>query len=166
MIHHISIAVGNPLHVAQVLAELWRGAVAPFPGHKDGFVVLPFDTHGTLIELLPKGTELVPGTENELSKFEHNPNSSAYTATHAAISVPVSEDEIRAIAIREGWQMVRSDRQGYFEVIELWIENQLLIELLPPAIAPQYFSFMHPQSLKSFLANTVMASPEEITQVG
>ncbi|NJL42060.1 MAG: hypothetical protein HC840_15025 [Leptolyngbyaceae cyanobacterium RM2_2_4] len=158
MIHHISIAVSNPLHVAQVLAELWQGEVAPFPAHEGSYMVLPLDVHGTLIELLPRGTELVPGRENEATQFENNLNPSAYTATHAAISVPVSEEEIRAIAQRESWRVVRCDREGYFEVIELWVENHLLIELLPPAIAPRYLSFMHPQALKSFLTNMAIAN--------
>lgn len=158
MIYHISIAASDPLRVAQVLAELWQGQVTPFPGHEGGYIVLPFDTHGTLIEVLPQGTEMVPGTGDEESRFEHNPHASGYTATHAAISVPVSEAKIRAIAAREGWRVFRSDRQGFFEVIEFWLENRLLIELLPPAIAPKYLSFMQPQSLELFLANAASAS--------
>jgi hypothetical protein len=35
----------------------------------------------------------------------------------------------------------------YFDVIELWIENQLLIELLSPEIVSKYLTFMEPRSL-------------------
>lgn len=35
-------------------------------------------------------------------------------------------------------------RRGLFEVIELWIENRVLIELLPPTIASGYLAFMEP----------------------
>jgi len=152
MIHHISIAVNNPLHVAQVLAELCQGEFAPFPPCEGAYMVLPLDVNGTMIELLPRGTELVPRTGDAV-QFAQNPNSSAYAATQAAIAVPVREEEIRAIAQREDWHVVRCDREGYFEVIELWVENHLLLELLPPAIASQYLSFMHPKTLKSFLTN-------------
>jgi hypothetical protein len=31
MIHHLSLSAQNPLHVAEVLAEIWHGKVAPFP---------------------------------------------------------------------------------------------------------------------------------------
>jgi hypothetical protein len=31
MLHHISVAVNDPLYVAEVLAEILRGRVAPFP---------------------------------------------------------------------------------------------------------------------------------------
>lgn len=154
MIHHISIAANRPLHVAQVLAELCQGQTAPFPAHAGSYLVLALDPHGTMIEIHPHGTELRPGREDEASYVSHNPLASAYTAVHAAISVSTSEAQIRNIAAREGWQVMRCDRQGYFEVIELWIENQWLLELLPPNLAPQYLAFMQPQNLQQFLAQS------------
>jgi hypothetical protein len=36
---------------------------------------------------------------------------------------------------------------NYFDVIEFWVENQLLIELLPPEIVDRYLAFMSPESL-------------------
>lgn len=152
MIHHISIAVNNPLHVAQVIAELWQGAVMPFPEHEGSYMALSYDPYGTLIVVFPKGAELTPGPEREASRFTHNPYASVYTATHAAISVPVSEAVIWKIAAREGWQAVHCNREDYFEVIEFWIENQILLELLPPTIAPKYLTFTQPESLKQFSA--------------
>ncbi len=152
MIHHISIAANQPLHVAQVLAELWQGQVIPFPNHAGSYVVLTFDPHGTLIEVCPRGTELAPGEGDQGVQFIQNPQSSAYTAVHAAISVPASEAQIREIAAREGWRAVCCDRAEYFEVIEFWIENQLLLELLPPTFAAKYLAFMQPQALQQVLA--------------
>lgn len=152
MIHHISIAANQPLHVAQVLAELWQGQVVPFPNHAGSYVVFTFDPHGTLIEVLPQGTELTPGAGDEGAQFIQNPHSSAYTAVHAAISVPTSEAQILDIAAREGWRAVRCGRAEYFEVIEFWVENQLLLELLPSTLAAKYLSFMQPQTLQQVLA--------------
>src|SRR5215510_13154965 len=62
MIHHISIAVRNPLRVAEFLAEIMEGQVLPAPPNfpKDSRIVFPGDEHGTLIEALPYGTELRP----------------------------------------------------------------------------------------------------------
>ena len=37
--------------------------------------------------------------------------------------------------------MVHCHRGDYFDVIEFWVENQLLIELLPPEIVGQYLAF-------------------------
>jgi hypothetical protein len=155
MIHHISISANNPLHVAQVIAELWQGEVMPFPEHEGSYMALSYDSYGSLILVLPKGAELLPrlsSDTDDASEFTHNPHASAYTATHAAISVPVSESVIWEIAAREGWHAVHCDRQDFFEVIELWLENQVLLELLPPTIAPKYLAFMQPESLKQFSA--------------
>jgi hypothetical protein len=149
MIHHISIAAHNPLHVSQVLAELLQGQSVPFPGYPGSHVSLAFDPQGTMVEVHPFGTALVPGNAaNEASQLRSNPAASIYTANHTAISVPVSITQIQSIAEREGWRMVHCRRgDNYFDVIEFWVENQLLIELLPPEIVDRYLAFMSPESL-------------------
>jgi hypothetical protein len=149
MIHHISIAVHNPLHVSQVFAEIFQGQSVPFPGHPGSFVALAFDPQGTMIEFHPFGTALVPGeTFNEAANLQPEPAAANYTANHTAISVPISIDRIQAISLREGWRMVHCRRgDNYFDVIEFWVENQLLIELLPPEIVDRYLAFMSPESL-------------------
>ena len=55
MIHHISIAANNPLHVSQVFAELLQGQSIPFPGYPESYVALALDAHGTMIEVHPFG---------------------------------------------------------------------------------------------------------------
>jgi hypothetical protein len=151
MIHHISITANDPLHVAQVLAEIFAGQVIPFPEHPGSFMTLLLDAYGTLVEVLPRGTELTPGDAMEPCQMTKNFNASRYTATHAAISVTTSEDQIYSIAEREGWRVARFNRGGFFDVIELWVENQLLIELLPPELTAKYQDFMQPQKVQQVL---------------
>jgi hypothetical protein len=160
MIHHISIAAHNPLHVSQVLAEVLQGTSVPFPGYPDSYVALALDAPGTMIEVHPYGTALYPGNEaNEASHLLPNPVFSHYTPNHTAISVPVSTDQIKAIADREDWRMVQCQRgEDYFDVIEFWVENQLLIELLPPEIIERYLTFMEPRSLQE-LTQRAAVSP-------
>ncbi|MEI2579540.1 hypothetical protein [Scytonema sp. PRP1] len=152
MIHHISISASNPLHVAEVLAELLDGCAAPFPPHPGSYMALALDEHGTLIEVYPAGTELLPGVDREQATFSTNAFAYSFGAVHAAISVPVSEEKIQEVAQREGWRSLHCCRDGFFEVIELWIENTLMIELLPPAIAHQYLEFVQPENLKQMLS--------------
>jgi hypothetical protein len=147
MIHHISIAAHHPLHVSQVLAEIVQGQSVPFPSHPGSYVALAFDPQGTMIEVHPFGTALVDAA-NEPCHLLPNPAASMYTANHTAISVPVSTAQIQSIAEREGWRMMHCRRgDNYFDVIEFWVENQLLIELLPPEIVDRYLAFMSPESL-------------------
>lgn len=151
MIHHLSITAHHPEHVAQVLAELLQGESFPFPAASfpDSYVAVALDSYGTVVDVHPFHTELIPGSEEGGFQPQQNPDSSTYTATHAAISVPVNEEQIGAIAAREGWRSV--NRSGFLDVIELWLENRVLIELLPPALAPKYLAFMEPHKLKQFL---------------
>jgi hypothetical protein len=152
MIHHLSITAYHPQKVAHVLAELLQGEAFPFPapGFLDSYVAVSLDAYGTVIDVHPFSTELIPGAEESGFQLRHVPDASTYTATHAAISVSTSEAQIEAIAAREGWRCLK--RGGFFEVIEIWLENRVLIELLPPAFADQYLAFMEPQTLKQFLA--------------
>lgn len=152
MIHHISIAANQPQHVAQVLAELCQGQASEFPYHPGCYIVLPLDSHGTMIEVLTPGSELTPLAEDDGSSFRQNPHASKYNAFHAAISVPTSESQIHEIAKREDWHVKTCDRKGYFSVIEVWIENQQLLEFLSPNFTAQYLAFMQPQSLFEFLS--------------
>lgn len=158
MIHHISIATHEPLRTSQVLAELLQGQSVPFPGYPNSYVALAFDAHGTMIEVHPFGTALFPGDDADQSaQLRLNSKSSHYSANHTAISVPVSTAHIQAIAEREGWRIVHAHRGDYFDVIEFWVENQLLIELLSPEIVDQYLTFMQPQSLLAAAQSAVPA---------
>ena len=155
MIHHVSISANQPQQVAQVLAQLCQGQAAPFPYHEGSYVVLALDAHGTMIEVLPQGTKLTPTSDNFVSGtqlVQSLDNTTSYNAFHAAFSVATSEATIHEIATREGWHVATCDRLGYFSIIEVWVENQQLIELLPPKFAAQYIDFMQPQSLQQFLA--------------
>ncbi len=53
--------------------------------------------------------------------------------------------------------MVYCNRHDYFDVIEFWVENQLLLEFLSPEIVTKYLTFMEPRSLQQ-AAQAAMAA--------
>lgn len=142
MLHRISIPVDNPLHVVNVLAEVLDGHVLPHPDYPDTYTVLPNDEYGSVIQLVPSGTEIVPGQEK--FKYEHNTTHSQFSPVHIAISVPISQCEIEQIGRREGWHVAVGNR-GRFKLIEFWLENKFLLELMLPETVPQYVKSMTPQ---------------------
>lgn len=146
MIHHISISAKDPQRVAGVIAELWQTQFLPFPPFPGSFIVILNDGHGTAIEITPMGTELLPGQGDQEVQSAINENPSAFTPTHAALSVPVSEARIKEIAAREGWRAETFSRVDAFQVVELWIEDRMLIELLTPAMVQRYLDFMTTQN--------------------
>jgi hypothetical protein len=78
-----------------------------------------------------------------------------FTATHAAVSVPLDQQQIEQIAVREGWQTLLGNRGPFFQVVEFWVENRVLLELLTPKMAEQYKDFSTPQNWEQL----VLAAP-------
>jgi hypothetical protein len=142
MIHHISIPAQDPRRVAEVLAEIWGGRSLPFPPLPGSYIVIVDDGRGSAIEVTPLGVELAPGVGDEQGQALVNDNASPFTATHVALSVPAREERIKEVAAREGWRAVKCDRGGAFEVVEFWVENRLLVEMLPPAMQGRYLASM------------------------
>jgi hypothetical protein len=137
MIHHVSIPAENPYRVAQVLVELLDGTLTAFGPYPNAYIAWSHDDPGTAIEVMPAGTELFPHHGAGQAQFQHRHRSSNFTATHIALSVSRSEEEILALARREGWRALRLSR-GSNDVIELWIENRVLLEVMTPAMARDY----------------------------
>ena len=54
----------------------------------------------------------------------------AYGASHAAIATPLSVDEVKAVAARYGLLAKVCMRGGLFGVIEVWIEDRFMLEVL------------------------------------
>jgi hypothetical protein len=139
MIHHLSIPARDPRHVAEVLVGLFDGELSTFGPYRDSWIAWAGDGHGTAVEVYPLGTEMVPAATASQAQFRHDPHASPYVATHAAISVARSEAEILALAAELGWRALRLSR-GPFEVVEFWIENAVMLELLTPAMTADYLA--------------------------
>lgn len=154
MIHHLSIAVENPQRVANVLAELWNGKAYPFPIYPDCYIAFAGDEYGTYIEVYPLGSEYAPGGIDK-PELHVNPAASTLTGTHAAISVPLDQHKIEQIVAREGWLTLRANRGPFFQVVEVWVENRILFELLTPDMVKQYTDFSTPQNWEQL----VLAAP-------
>lgn len=149
MIFHLSVAAQNPRHAAEVIAELWRGRAFAFPPFPESWIAFAGDDRGSAVEVYPLGRELVPG--DKAVAMRAGPPASTGTATHLAIATPLSEDEVKAIAAREGWRALVCDRGGLFHVVEFWVENRLLVEVLTPEMQREYLASMSPANWQSML---------------
>ncbi|MCK5729238.1 MAG: hypothetical protein KAG10_07870 [Methylococcales bacterium] len=137
MIHHYSISVGNTKYVADVLANLLNGTITKFNPHNDSYIIWLGNEYGTAIELFPNGTEMIPDAKNGQANFVINAQHSGFSATHAAISTKRSKEEILDVAKGLAWRALELPRGG-FSVIEFWIENKVMIELLTPNMTKDY----------------------------
>ena len=139
MIHHLSVPAADPRHVAEVLVELLDGELTEFGPLPGGWIAWAGDDVGTAVEVYPLGTEMVPPDGPGQAGFRHDPTASGHTATHATLSVERTAEEVLAIGAREGWRAVRLSR-GPFEVIELWLEGRVMLEVLTPEMAADYLA--------------------------
>jgi hypothetical protein len=70
--------------------------------------------------------------------FRINASPSPHTGVHLNIATPLSVDEALAIAEREGWTARVCDRGGVVNVIEFWLENKFMLELMTEAESKRY----------------------------
>lgn len=152
MLFHASIPARHPENVARVIAELWGGFHAPFPSFPDSWMAIAGDDRGSIIETYPADRVLCPGDAQESCV----PGTSAlaqYSAFHIAIASTRTPDEVLAIGEREGWRAVRCTRgRDFFDVIELWIEETTMIEVLTDEMQKQYLAFATPANFRAFAA--------------
>jgi hypothetical protein len=164
MIHHVSIPAREPHHVAEVLAELMGGKCHPFGPLEGAFMATSGDEHGTMIEVYPERATLdIPASDDQVVFGENKapPNTWPF---HVLLSVPLEPNEIERIGGREGWRVKTFGRgmQGqepFFHVIEFWLENRLMIEVVSPAMAREYQDFLKNAQL------SVMNDPESLRQM-
>jgi len=168
MINHISIAVENPEKAANVIAELWDGAmVVPFPPAPGAFMVFANDGRGSGVEITPRGTVLIPGTglppeddsdaptEEYEAKFVNQGSAPQYVATHLNINTHLGIEEIKAIGRREGWRTLVCNRgEGLFQLVEMWIENHFMLEVMTPEQTARYVEITRPEFFAEMLGIT------------
>ena len=169
MINHISIGVHNPEKVANVIAELWNGMVVPFPPCPNSFMVFANDGKGSGVEITPINTILIPGeglppeenfdvnvkTEEYEAKFVQSDVSPHYVATHLNINTHLSEEQVKEIGKREGWRVLTCNRgEGLFQLIELWVEDRFMLEVMTPEQTARYIEVTQPEFFAEMLGIT------------
>jgi hypothetical protein len=153
MIFHASIPTHDPERVARTLAELWGGFAAPFSPFEGAWMAVAGDDRGTIIETYPSHLTLTPGDDAREPLASMSASRPQYSGFHMAVASPLSAQQVIAIGEREGWRAVRCTRgDHFFDVIELWIENSTLIEVLTPEMQAQYLSFATPENFRELAA--------------
>lgn len=172
MINHISIAVNEPERVANFIAKVWDGMVFPFPPVPDSFFVIANDGKGTAVEVTPNGTVLVPGeglpdendptafTEAFEAKFIKSDLVPRYVATHLNISTRKSIEEIRELAKQEDWRVLVCNRgEGLFQLVEVWVENTFMLEVMTPEQTERYVEITDPAFIARAFSESFQNTP-------
>lgn len=148
MIFHISIAADDPQRTAHFLAELWGGKAYPFPPvAKGSWVAAAGDSRNSTVEVYPRGTELhlADGESRVLDRSAAPVRNGPF---HAAIATDLSIDEVEALAEREGI-VARVCQRAPFRVIEVWLDDCQMIEVLTPEMQREYLENATPAKLEA-----------------
>lgn len=141
MIHHLSVAAHDPKGVAEFFAELMGGVAIDFPPNPGGYMAFAPDGKGTGVEIYPAGSVMLPNAEAGAIFSRQAAESIERSPTHFALSAAASAERVAAMAAARGWACFVCDRGGHFHVVEVWVENAWLVEVLPPAFAEEYLGF-------------------------
>jgi hypothetical protein len=144
MIFHASIPADHPEHVAAVMAEIWKGESFRFPPWPGAYVAMAGDDRSSTIEVYPRAHTIAPGEGDAPSRMQVDATPADFSCFHLAIATDRTAGEILSIGEREGWRAVRCSRGGFFEVIEFWIENKLLVEVMTTEMQRDYTSKVKP----------------------
>jgi hypothetical protein len=136
VIFHFSIAADDPKRTATMLAELWRGEAFPFPMVANGsWVAHAGDNRRSTIEVYPRNLAFYPsdgqGEEREEAVSRNGP-------FHAAVATPLTIEEVMAIGRKYGCHTSLCNRGPFFRVIEFWVDNCLMLEMLTPEMQEEY----------------------------
>src|SRR5207302_11386582 len=108
------------------------------------------------VEVYPAGTELEPNGSTGGS-FVKQTRERGYGSTHFALSVATDAQKVEEIASRAGWKCFVCNR-GTFHVIEVWVENETMVEILPPDYAAEYLAFTRPDKVLSAMNSAPRAT--------
>lgn len=141
-----------------MLAELWRGEAFYFPMvGKGSWVAHAGDDRRSTIEVYQRDLALYPNEAGE--GHQRNEPVSRHGPFHAAVATPLSIDEVQDIGRRYGCHTILCQR-GPFRVIEYWVDNTLMLEMLTPEMQQEYQRSITPEGWRAMLANVWKVAPD------
>lgn len=137
MLHHASFNARDPETAARTLvgmldATLIRAPSPPFPA--GSWFVCYGDEGGSFLEVLPWGHTVDPDAPFGIG-FDGAMRERA--GSHVLVGTPRTIAEVEAAAAAAGWRCQVVDAR-LFKVVKVWVENTILVELLPAEVAGIY----------------------------
>jgi hypothetical protein len=134
VILHASVTADDPKRSAETLALLLEGEAFPM-GPGVGTWMAISTTSDCVVEVMKRGSEFHPVPREHVETRMGPPV--RHTGFHLLIETPLSEAQVLKLAEQRG-AMAHRSRHGFFDVIEFWIDDCLLVEVATPDLAEVY----------------------------
>lgn len=158
MIAHVSIPARDPRQTALLLATLIDGEAFDFPVVPGASIAVARDGSGLAVEVYPETMAHHPGTGDvDPSVQPDGPQAMPWedqifpdgqqlrpSAFHFAMQSPLTDAQIIDAAHKAGLRALKCERGGVFGVVEVWLDNAILVEVLSAAEFERYRGFMNP----------------------
>jgi len=109
---------------------------------------------------LPSVDDSSGASEEYEAKFVKSDFVLRYVATHLNISTNKSIEEVREIADREGWRVLVCNRgEGLFQLVEVWVENTFMLEVMTPEQTARYVEITNPDFIAAAFADSLPTPP-------
>jgi hypothetical protein len=69
------------------------------------------------------------------------------------MATSLTQEQVFAIAEREGWLAKYRKRGGLFGVIELWLEGDRMVEVLTHEMQAEYLAALAPENVKRLMGS-------------
>jgi len=153
MILHASVVADEPRKTAETIARLLGGIALPLgPGEGTWSAIGP-DPIGSMISVLERGAEFHRTESHVETRMGERVRHSAY---HMLLDTALPEAEVLKLAQESGCHALRA-KHGAFDVIEFWVDDCLLIELVTPEMGRDYRELILSNELRQRLAPIVAA---------
>ena len=141
-----------------MLAELWRGEAFPFPMvAKGSWVAHAGDDRRSAIEVYPRNLAMYPTERAAEEKSEPVSRNGPF---HAAVATPLSIDEVLEIGRKYGCHTSVCQRGPWFRVIEFWIDDCQMLEMLTPEMQQEYLANVTIENWRAMLPQHFRITPE------
>jgi hypothetical protein len=138
LIAHVSLPADDCAHVARVLGEMLGGGALGFPPGGPGAYNCWSRANDFQIVVTPRGHLSVEGPTAQAWVARPRADGERACESHVAIAVERSAVEVVALAQAAGWHARICNRGGLFALVEVWVENAYLVEVLDPVQLDAY----------------------------
>jgi len=158
MIYHAAIPANDPKSAAEALAQIMGGEAMPFPVVPESWIAWSGDGE-TELEVVPRGHGFARADGGKEPRWVPASEGLGASGWHVAIGTERAAQDVVRIARAAGWPAQICDRAGFFEIIEVWVDDCSLVEVLDPNMQRRYREAFSRETWKAALGAMARGGP-------